>query len=138
MKLYVRLLRFLRPYLKVLVPLVIFMFLFAALSGLSLTMIVPLANLVFMPQGTGQPDATSWMVFLPGFLKDDAKNWLLSGDRFQNLKNLCLFILVIFLLKNLFEYLERGKTLDDFLEQFPTVAHDQPGSEDYQGNSSKH
>lgn len=25
----------------------------------------------------------------------------------------------------LFEYLERGKTLDDFLEQFPTVSREQ-------------
>src|SRR4030066_358015 len=117
MKLYLILLAFLRPHLKTLLPAVIFMFLFAALSGLTLTMIVPLVNIVLVPHtandtssvptdGAGHP-ADNWMVFLPGFARSKAESWLHSSNQFQNLKNLCLFILIVFFLKNLFEYFQQ-------------------------------
>lgn len=114
MRLYLRLLKFLRPHLKTLIPAVIFLFLFAGLSGLSLTMIVPLANLVLTPPATAsdqgfvsQPDPGSWMVFIPSFARDKVEDWLMSGDKLHNLENLCLLILLVFILKNLFEFFER-------------------------------
>ncbi len=116
MRLYWRLLGFLRPHLRILIPGVIFMFLFAGLSGLTLTMIVPLANLVLaspstassnIDSGGGTANSTDWMVFLPGFAREKVTGWLQSGDKLADLRNLCLFILLVFLLKNLFEYLER-------------------------------
>src|SRR4030067_2007649 len=100
MKLYFRLLTFLRPHLKTLLPAVIFMFLFAGLSGLTLTMIVPLVNIVLVPHtandtgavttdGAGHP-TDNWMVFLPSFARSKAENWLHSSNQLQHLKNLCL------------------------------------------------
>jgi subfamily B ATP-binding cassette protein MsbA len=82
-------------------------------------MIVPLADIVLTPseQGvTNQPDGADgsqrrdWMVFLPSFARGQVSAWLSSGDRLRNLRNLCLFILVVFLLKNIFEYLQRYLT----------------------------
>ena len=116
MKLYLRLLKYLRPHLRTLIPALIFMFLFAGLSGLSLTMIIPLANIVLTPQADDNPGKVSpdqlpeqdnWMVFLPSFARPEVEKLLLGGDKLKNLRNLCLFILVVFFLKNLFEYLER-------------------------------
>jgi len=117
MKLYLRLLTFLRPHIKTLIPTIIFMFLFAALSGLTLTMIVPLANIVLVPQSPDQGAAVAtekgdhpsnnWMVFLPSFARSKVEGWLHSKNQLQNLKNLCLFILVIFFLKNLFEFFQQ-------------------------------
>src|SRR3972149_5271091 len=114
MKLYLRLLKYLRPHLRTLIPALIFMFLFAGLSGLTLTMIIPLANIVLGPAAdsgsisdSGSAPSTDWMVFLPDFAKAKVTSWLHGTDRLRNLGNLCLFILAVFFLKNIFEYLER-------------------------------
>jgi hypothetical protein len=47
MKLYWRLLRYLRPHLKQYIIAIIFGTFFAAMSGVSLTMIVPFTKLIF-------------------------------------------------------------------------------------------
>jgi hypothetical protein len=99
MKLYFRLLTFLRPHIKTLIPTAIFMFLFAALSGLTLTMIVPLVNIVLVPHTANDTGAVTtdgavhpadnWMVFLPGFARSKAEEWLHSSNQLQRAKNKC-------------------------------------------------
>ena len=47
MKLYIRLLKFIRPHLKSLLGAVLFMILFAGMSGFSLTMVIPFTKMIF-------------------------------------------------------------------------------------------
>ncbi len=118
MKLYLRLLSFLRPHLKALVGAIIFMILFAGMSGFSLTMIVPFTKMIFYEQSTSAPDSAkissdkttekgeNLVVLVPGKLKEKFDSWLKGKDKLDSLKRLCIFILVIFFLKNIFWYLE--------------------------------
>ncbi|MCI0530435.1 MAG: ABC transporter ATP-binding protein/permease [candidate division Zixibacteria bacterium] len=105
MKLYFRLLKYLYPHMKYLIAAVLLLFAFAALSGVSLTMIVPLADLVLSDQS--QTLGNDWMSLLPEFARGQAQTLLAGSDRIQNLKNLCLIILVLFILKNIIEYFQR-------------------------------
>jgi ABC-type multidrug transport system fused ATPase/permease subunit len=124
-KLYIRLLKFIRPHLKSLVAAVLFMILFAAMSGFSLTMVIPFTKMIFYEnqsvidqQRPTSPDTTkniqqkkpsrgeSLVVLVPGKLKQQFDFWLKGKDKIDSLKRLCIFILVIFFLKNVFWYLQ--------------------------------
>lgn len=59
MKLYFRLLSYLKPHLKYLIPAMIFMILFAGMSGFSITMVVPLTKIIFSGQEVIAPDNPS-------------------------------------------------------------------------------
>lgn len=128
-RIYGRLLRFLRPHLRFLLTAIVFMAGFAALSGLSLTMIKPFTEIVL----SGQEPTEILSAQVPGaeeivgesaapmevdpdgglFARATlAKNKietrfyrLLQGsDRQSTLNRLCLSIFLVFLLKNLFWY----------------------------------
>jgi len=125
MKLYLRLLGFLKPHLKSLIGAILFMILFAGMSGFSLTMIVPFTKMIFSESGSAgyekssaPSDSTasletksskkseSLVVLVPGKIKEKFDFWLKGKDKVDSLKRLCIFILVIFFLKNIFWYLE--------------------------------
>ncbi|MDH4222924.1 MAG: ABC transporter ATP-binding protein/permease [candidate division Zixibacteria bacterium] len=94
------------------------MILFAAMSGFSLTMIVPFTRMIFYEQSKplsdsaeispekSTPNGESLVVLVPGKLKDTFDSWLKGKDKVDSLKRLCIFILIIFFLKNIFWYLE--------------------------------
>src|SRR4030066_830855 len=119
MKLYWKLLKYLRPHLKCLIAAVICMGIYAALSGFSLTMIVPFTKIVLTGQVESPPavDKTtvgqeasksdeSLVILLPQTLKEKFNQWLLADSKTESLKRLCLFILLVFLIKNIFWYLQ--------------------------------
>lgn len=119
MKLYWKLLKYLRPHLKYLIAAVICMVIYAALSGFSLTMIVPFTKIVLTSQLEGSPATSkattsqestktdeSLVVLLPQTLKKKFNQWLLADSKIESLKRLCIFILLVFLIKNLFWYLQ--------------------------------
>ncbi|MFH0930976.1 MAG: ABC transporter transmembrane domain-containing protein [Candidatus Zixiibacteriota bacterium] len=125
MKLYLRLLGFLKPHLKSLIGAILFMILFAGMSGFSLTMIVPFTKMIFSESGSAgyeqsstPSDSTasletkspqkseSLVVLVPGKIKEKFDFWLKGRDKVDSLKRLCVFILIIFFLKNIFWYLE--------------------------------
>ncbi|HEX9912250.1 MAG TPA: ABC transporter transmembrane domain-containing protein [candidate division Zixibacteria bacterium] len=125
MKLYLRLLGFLKPHLKPLIGAILFMILFAGMSGFSLTMIVPFTKMIFSESGSagyekssvpsdssasletkGSQKSESLVVLVPGKIKEKFDSWLKGKDKVDSLKRLCIFILIIFLLKNIFWYLE--------------------------------
>ena len=132
MKIYLRLLRFVRPQLGVLLVALLFMSGYAALSGLTIGLVVPFTRIILFRGGEldaqyllGQapaPDATTapGAVALPAtgakppslgeWVKTRGRAWLgalLDADnRLVTLQRFCLLILLIFFLRNLFYYIQ--------------------------------
>lgn len=118
MKLYLRLLKFLKPHLKYLLPAIFFMVLYAVMSGFSVTMIVPFTKVVFYPEekvvdstqtkekDSFSKDSESLVVLLPKYLKNKVNGFLKGKTKVDILKRLCIFILIVFFIKNIFWYLQ--------------------------------
>lgn len=115
MKDYFRLLSHLKPHLKYLIPAMVFMVLFAAMSGFSITMIVPFTRIVFSQPGEisqqsfeqkENPDQEkeSLVVLLPKRLKEKFNQVIVGKTYLETLGRFCILVFLIFLLKNLFWY----------------------------------
>jgi subfamily B ATP-binding cassette protein MsbA len=115
MKDYFRLLSNLKPHLKFLIPAMIFMVLFAGMSGFSITMIVPFTKIVFsQPEEVSKPtieqkenpdkEKESLVVLLPQFLKQKFTQVIVGKTRLETLGRFCILVFLIFLIKNLFWY----------------------------------
>lgn len=115
MKDYFRLLSHLKPHLKYLIPAMVFMVLFAAMSGFSITMIVPFTRIVFSQPGEisqqsfeqkENPDQEkeSLVVLLPKRLKEKFNQVIVGKTYLETLGRFCILVFSIFLLKNLFWY----------------------------------
>jgi subfamily B ATP-binding cassette protein MsbA len=115
MKLYFRLLSFLRPHLKQLIVAMIFMVLFAGMSGFSVTMVVPLTKIIFSEQGTIAQDISpnkavspekekSLVALMPKILKEKFNQLIIGKTRVETLGRFCILVFLIFLVKNLFWY----------------------------------
>jgi subfamily B ATP-binding cassette protein MsbA len=115
MKDYFRLLSNLRPHLKYLIPAMIFMALFAAMSGFSITMIIPFTKIVFSQPGeisqsalNQEQDADqeegSLVVLLPETLKKKFNQIIIGKTHLETLGRFCILVFLIFLVKNLFWY----------------------------------
>jgi len=106
MKLYWRLLRYLKPHLKYYIAAVIFGLLYAGMSGVSLTVIVPFTKVIF------EQDIRTDEI--PTEPIDYSKLWQLDQETFvrviggetkiERLERLCFLLLGIFLVKNIFLY----------------------------------
>ncbi len=117
MKDYFRLLSYLKPHLKYLVPAMIFMLLFAAMSGFSITMIVPFTKIVFSKPGevskpvieqkeNPEKEKESLLVILPQTLKEKFNQVILGKTQLETLGRFCILVFLIFLIKNLFWYVQ--------------------------------
>jgi subfamily B ATP-binding cassette protein MsbA len=106
MKLYWRLLKYLRPHFRHYVVAVIFGTLFAAMSGVSLTMIVPFTKLIF-EQNIPSQQLKSEPIDYSKLLKLDKETFvrILGGDtRVERLERFCILLILVFLIKNIFLY----------------------------------
>ncbi len=106
MKLYWRLLKYLRPHLKHYIVAVLFGTIFAAMSGVSLTMIVPFTKLIFEQDIPSQQLKSEPMDYSK-LLKLDKETFvrILGGDtRVERLERFCILLILIFLIKNIFLY----------------------------------
>jgi len=115
MKDYFRLLSHLKPHLRYLVPAMIFMVLFAGMSGFSITMIVPFTKIVLSQtekvssptlEQKESPDKEkeNLMVLLPQTLKQKFNQVIVGKTRVETLGRFCILVFLIFLFKNLFWY----------------------------------
>ncbi len=118
MKAYLRLLRYLRPYLGRLTLALAGMALFAATNFVSLGMISPLMSVLFRPAAHAPavalapaPPAAS----LPGahlglrpatWLNELGERWIVRARPIVALERICVILLVIFLLKNVADYVQ--------------------------------
>ncbi len=132
-RVYMRLLRYLRPYWRRVILAFGAIFCFAALSGASLTLLVPfLDNLFQAKPDTEQVVDTPAEMGIEGVIAEElplfgrakawgeerlatTRAWLDRGDAFQRLRRLIFLILLVFALKNIFGYLD--PYLVNWLEQ---------------------
>ena len=117
MKDYFRLLSYLKPHLRYLIVSMLFMLLFAGMSGFSITMIVPFTKIVFSKPGEiSQPifeqkenpekGKESLMVLLPQVVKEKFNRLIVGKTRLETLGRFCVLVFLIFLIKNLFWYVQ--------------------------------
>jgi len=115
MKIYRRIIHYVKPYWAPLAGSLLCILVFTLLSGASLISVVPFLNTLFKVSGEIKSDAAEKAgdFQLPltlnrqlVSLKTKASQWLVGGDRQQALLRLCGLILTLIFLKNLFDYLQ--------------------------------
>jgi ATP-binding cassette, subfamily B, bacterial MsbA len=107
-----RILAYIRPYWKQLGLSILCSVVFSVFSGVSLYLLIPLLETLF--SGNIAPvvatPATSlspgWLMSIRQGLTDGFKNLVFTGDSSTTLLNICMVILVAFLVKNLAGYLQ--------------------------------
>lgn len=116
MNTYLRILNFVKPYWKHLLLSIICTILFALLNGLSVYLTIPLLETLFQeskqaPTVTSNVSSTS--SFLPSWvtnIKENFVQWfnsfVFSGSKSDALIKICLLVLIAFILKNIFGYLQ--------------------------------
>jgi len=119
MRAYLRLLRYVRPYAGRLGVALACMALFAATNFVSLGMISPLMSVLFRSAGGGTPAVSAPAapaaggvlaavpgVRLPQAIGELGERWIVRAQPLVALERICVILLVIFLLKNLADYLQ--------------------------------
>ncbi|MCD6162526.1 MAG: ABC transporter ATP-binding protein [candidate division Zixibacteria bacterium] len=108
MKLYWRLLRYLKPHLPFFIPAFIFMFLFSLSGGISLTTIVPITQLIFESTDDYFDNITDDYKPTLGELRNFDKKAVLTiiggKTREDKLARVCFLLAFVFLVKNFFWY----------------------------------
>jgi len=106
MKLYWRLLGYLKPHLRHYLAAILFGTLFAGMSGVSLTMIVPFTKIIFeqdVKVGADQMGPIDYSKLLK--LDKETFVRIIGGDnKVERLGRFCIILLVVFLIKNIFLY----------------------------------
>jgi len=122
MKTYIRILNFVKPYWKHLSISIVCTIMFAVFNGLSIYLTIPLLETLFQegqPQSvqskvqiTQSPVANTtsvlpdWITKFGQNLSDSFNNFVLQGDKLDSLLRVCFLVVVAFLLKNIFGYLQ--------------------------------
>jgi len=112
-RLYFRIISYLRPYIRHLAVILVFNFFFVIFNTISIWMVAPLLTTLFEANQTiveqqmvpDEKAATDQGIFnLNDWLKQKLDKFFVRADKIETLKVLCLFILVAFFLKNATAY----------------------------------
>jgi subfamily B ATP-binding cassette protein MsbA len=123
MKTYLRILNFVKPYWRHLTISIICTILFAVFNGLSIYLTIPLLSTLFQggqsqsgqpTMQMSQPSAIStttsilpqWVVKLGHDVSDTFNNFVLQENKLDSLFRICLLVVIAFLFKNIFGYLQ--------------------------------
>ncbi|HVO72525.1 MAG TPA: ABC transporter ATP-binding protein [Ignavibacteriaceae bacterium] len=115
MNTYFRILKYVKPYWKHLLISVVCTILFAVLNGASVYLTIPLLDTLFQENvhsaAASQTEKSSgilpdWIYNLGKDLSDSFNKFVFSGDNIDALIKICLLILLTFLGKNIFGYLQ--------------------------------
>ncbi len=119
MKTYFRILSYVRPYWKHLALSVVCTIFFAVLNGASVYLTIPLLDTLFQetPKTEKVNEPTSTVESAKGVLPDWVKeiehsitetfnNYVFSGDKLNALMKICILVLIAFLAKNMFGYMQ--------------------------------
>ncbi len=118
MKTYFRILKFVKPYWKHLSVSILCTILYALLNGASVYLTIPLLDTLFQESAENNlpatlPDSDTTGNILPDWLKngmdsmlDGLKDFIFAGSTDDILMKICVLILLAFLGKNLFGYLQ--------------------------------
>jgi subfamily B ATP-binding cassette protein MsbA len=107
MKVFWRFFKYLKPYVKPLAAANFFMLLFVIFSLASIGLVMPFIDLLFN-QSTAQPGTeVSFSFFnLKEWLSYQLNEFVQSYSKLQLVTFLCILIIIVFLFKNLFSYLQ--------------------------------
>ena len=106
MKLYLRLLKFLKPHLRIFIIALVFMTISAGLNGVSLTMVLPFTKIIF-EQDMPSAEAVSQPIDYSKLLDLDKETFIrvIGGEtRLELLERFCVLVIIIFVIKNIFLY----------------------------------
>lgn len=117
MNTYLRIISYVKPYWKHLVLTFLFTIFYALLNGASVYLTIPLLDTLFQESATKkvqqQTQIEQAKSFLPDWVRDiqhsvtqTFNNYILSGDKADVLIKICIVILIAFLFKNIFAYLQ--------------------------------
>jgi subfamily B ATP-binding cassette protein MsbA len=108
MRLYLRLLKYLKPHLPFFIPAVICMFLFSFSGGISITTVVPVTQLIFESSddyfNNVDKDYKPSLNELKSFDKKAVLTIIGGRTRLDKLGRVCLILVLVFLIKNIFWY----------------------------------
>ncbi|RKY94273.1 MAG: ABC transporter ATP-binding protein [Ignavibacteriae bacterium] len=118
MNTYLRILSFVKPYWKHVLTTFVFTILYALLSGASIYLTIPLLSTLFQESNSKQVITESnvvenpssmlpeWIQNIKEEISNSFNNYILSGDKIDVLINICVLIIIAFLLKNIFGYMQ--------------------------------
>lgn len=117
MNTYLRIISYVKPYWKHLVLTFLFTIFYALLNGASVYLTIPLLDTLFQESATKKFQQQSQIEQAKSFLPDWVQNiqhsvtqtfnnYILSGDKADILIKICFVILIAFLFKNIFAYLQ--------------------------------
>ncbi len=111
MRTYLRLLRYLRPHAGLLGLSFVLMVAFALVDGFSVVVLIPFLQVLFGARAAGPapaPAATgSLLDRAQTFLRHDLFAWLAEPTPLATLRNVCLVILALYLVKGLLDYFQQ-------------------------------
>ena len=115
-KIYLRILSYLKPYVKEMVLVILLSFAFIVASTLSMWLVAPVVTTFFseepiqqvenVEESTSEELTPHGTLNLNEWLKTKVYEFIPMDNRFSTLKWLCIFIFATFLFKNLFLFLE--------------------------------
>lgn len=112
MNTYRRTLKYVKPYWKHLTLSVIFTVFYSLLNGASVYLSIPLLDTLFQQSGVkpaspaSSPAATGWLNSIIQSISEWFRNLIFTGDVIEILTRICVLILIAFLGKNIFGYLQ--------------------------------
>jgi subfamily B ATP-binding cassette protein MsbA len=124
MNIYTRVLKYIRPYRKLLALSILFSIIFSIFSGVSIYLTIPLLETLFQQtsqtiQSSPAPASPSllpeWVTVVKGSLSRLFQDLIFREHPADSLFNVCVIIVVAFFLKNLFGYLQSN--LMTYIEQ---------------------
>ncbi len=116
MKIFLRLLKYIKPFWKHLSLAIISIILFAMMNGLSIYLTIPLLSTLFQENSTVEADETDsshglssvmpdWINKTTDDISNSFETYILSGDTESILLKISLLIVIAFFLKNIFSYI---------------------------------
>lgn len=116
MKIYLRILSYIKPFKKHLAASIIFTILYAVLNGASISLTIPLLDTLFAQNQVVKTESDitktintpimGWMNQIMDSITSSFKEIVFSGTQNQILFKICLLLFITFFLKNLFGYLQ--------------------------------
>jgi len=117
MKTYLRIISYIKPFWKFLAASIVFTIFSALLDGASIYLSIPLLDTLFQQKGVGsgssvqnvnviQTKTNNWIAQFINELTSSFKEFIFSGSTSEILFKICFLIVIAFLGKNLFGYLQ--------------------------------
>lgn len=116
MKVFKRLIKFFLPYWKYILTAIASTFLYAVLNGVSIYLTIPLLDTLFLKSNSSSSVqllkkksgtlSIGWIENIKQQISDAFNAFIFSGDVINILFKICSLILVSFILKNIFHYLQ--------------------------------